>query len=235
MRPTLKESKLFVKKYYSYGWDFTSISTITKCSCVSADTETQLLRDNKILDNDEVYKYYQECTNEFSRLSLNDFRKNIHVKAWALTISDGYNFALFQCVEDFLTAIAYMQVDTVIWYNAKFDFSIFDYYFLTHNWTNADDIIESIKGTKKMPENVYKSLNGDFGQRYQMQIWVKYKNKEYHEHVKKIKMIDLCNVLSGGLKKNLEDFDVRDKDNNPVRKLEMDYVHADIYSFKDMQ
>lgn len=230
-----KESKIFFKKYYSIGWDFTSIATIQKCSCVSADTETFLTRNNKILDNEEVYKYYKECTQEFTKTTVNDFRKNIHVKCYAITISDGKNFALFQCIEDFLTAISHMQVDTVIWYNAKFDFSILDYHLLTHNWTNADDIIKDIKNTKKMPANTYKSLNGDFGQRYQMQLWVMYRDKQYHQHVKKIKMIDLCNVLAGGLKKNLEDFDVRDENDDPVRKLEMDYVKADIYSAKDLQ
>ena len=232
-RPELKESRLFKMKYYSIGFDFSNIEKIQKCSFVAADTETHLTMYGKNVSDDTVYEYYKECTQEFSKTTTNDFRKNIHVQAWALTISSGENFALFQCVEDFLTALAYLRVDTVVWYNAKFDFSILDYYFLTHEWTNADDIIKELKGTKKMPKNTYKSLNGDFGQRYQLQIWQEYKNASYNKKVHKTKMIDLCNVLGGGLKKNLKDFDIRDANNEPIRKLEMDYDDSDIYSLKD--
>ena len=128
-----------------------------------------------------------------------------------------------------------MNVKNVVWYNAKFDFTIFDYYFLTNEWRDADEIVKDLKHTRKLPNNTYKSLNGDFSQRYQLQIWKEYKDKSYKKHIHKTTMIDLCNVLGGGLKKNLEDFDVEDESGNKIRKLEMDYQNADIYSMHDIK
>ena len=231
----LKESKLFKKKYYSNGWDFSTIVNIPKIKWVCADTETELKRNNVNVSNDEIYEYYKLCTDIHSRLNLNNFRQDIFVNCWALTIANENNFCIFQCVEDFITAITYMQVDIVVWYNAKFDFTIFDYYFLTNEWKDADDIIKDLKNTKKLPNNTYKSLNGDFSQRYQMQIWKEYTDKSYKKHVHKTTMIDLCNVLGGGLKKNLIDFDVEDNEGNKIRKLDMDYQNADIYSMHDLK
>ena len=57
-------------------------------------------------------------------------------------ISDGVNFALFQNIEDFLTCVSTMLVKKIFWYNAKFDFSCFDYYFATNNWMPSYKIVE---------------------------------------------------------------------------------------------
>ena len=46
-------------------------------------------------------------------------------------------------------------------------------------------------------------------------------------------MVDLFNVLQGGLDKNLESWDIRDKDGNPIRKLTMDYVNDNIEDCAD--
>ena len=41
-------------------------------------------------------------------------------------------------------------------------------------------------------------------------------------------MIDICNIFPGGLKKNLIDWEIVDKEGKDVRKLSMDYVNANI-------
>ena len=41
-------------------------------------------------------------------------------------------------------------------------------------------------------------------------------------------MIDICNIFGGGLRKNLEDWEIVDKSGKDVRKLTMDYVNASI-------
>lgn len=238
----LQISKLFKKPYISIGtWNFKNKSNFSKCSYVSADTETKLFLNGKHASDDEIYKFYKECTtakssNKFNPKTIKTFRSSIEVVPYAFTISDGNNFALFQCLEDFLTCITYMRVKYVIWYNAKFDFTFFDYYFLWNDWTDYDNLEIKRDGLKHaIPPCTYQSLNGDFGQRYQMKIWNSYYNNSRHEKTHKITMIDLCNILGGGLKKNLENFDIRDENDNPLRKLEMDYVEADITNNNDVQ
>ena len=121
------------------------------------------------------------------------------------------------------------NVKTVIWYNAKFDFALFDYYFLTNGWTDKTLALQGLgRRYGKLPDKTFSSLNSDFGQRYQMQIWKKYKNRKHAEVVHKWRMIDLCNIYGGGLARNLADWDIRDEDGNPVRKLEMDYDEGNI-------
>lgn len=61
-----------------------------------------------------------------------------------------------------------------------------------------------------------------------MRIWYSYKNQSYHNKVHNFKMIDICNIFPGGLRKNLEDWEIVDKSGKKVRKLHMDYVNASV-------
>lgn len=190
---------------------------------ISADTETKLYYNGKLLTEDEAYILNRDNGQSW-------IKTNIEVKCYAFTISSGKGFALFSNVEDFLTACAMLNVKYVLWYNARFDFSIFDYYFLSNGWEDTTYRIKELGKYQHLPDKTYTSLNGEFGQRYQMQVWKSYLNRNSKKVTRKFKMIDICNISGGGLAKNLEDWDIRDEDNNPIRKLTMDYVSASIES-----
>lgn len=219
---TWQTAKHFKESFIQIGWELRYVQSFPHLVYASADTETKLYYNRHNVGERTVYKLYKKYGQAWCKT-------NLEVRAYAYTISDGKNFALFQNIEDFLTCCAMFNVKTVIWYNAKFDFALFDYYFLTNGWTDKTLALQGLgRRYGKLPDKTFSSLNSDFGQRYQMQIWKKYKNRKHAEVVHKWRMIDLCNIYGGGLARNLADWDIRDEDGNPVRKLEMDYDEGDI-------
>ena len=218
-----QSNSIFRKPFIVIGnWNFSTYNKFSHCEFVSADTETKLYYKGELLTEERAYVFYKKYGAKWCRM-------NIEVKAYAFMLSDGENFALFQCIEDFITCCATMLVKKVFWYNAKFDFSIFDYYFATNNWERSQDVVETFEGKNhKIHSDVFQSMDGDFGQRYQLRIWKEYTNTHYHIKVHNFKMIDICNIFGGGLKKNLEDWGITDKRGQEVRKLTMDYVNASI-------
>lgn len=218
-----QENNLFTEKFIVIGdWNFSSASNFSHCDYISADTETKLYYNEKLLSEEEAHNLYEENGAKWCRT-------NIVVKAYAFMISDGNNFALFQNIEDFILCCSMLLVKKVFWYNAKFDFALFDYYFATHNWKESNEKVKEFKGQKhKIGTNTYQSLNGDYGQRYQLRIWKEYKNNSRHIKVHNFKMLDICNIFAGGLKRNLIDWEIQDKKGQEVRKLTMDYVNASI-------
>lgn len=204
------------------NWNLSTYEKFSHCDYVSADTETKLYYRGELLTEQKAYEFYKENGAKWCR-------QNIVVKAYAFMLSDGENFALFQCIEDFIKCCATMLVKKVFWYNAKFDFAIFDYYFAINHWERSQEVVENFNKQKhKIHSNVFQSMDGDFGQRYQLRIWKSYKNRNYNIKVHNFKMIDICNIFGGGLRQNLEDWGIVDKEGKDVRKLTMDYVNASI-------
>lgn len=224
----VKESKVFKSRYFTIGWNFEQRYLLKKCEIISADTETKLYYNNEILTEQKAYQLANQKDYKGNSIGQQFIRENVEVRAYAYTMSDGNNFALFTEIEDFLLACCLLKVKVVFWYNAKFDFAIFDYYFLTNEWKNFNERIGETKHYGKLSGKTYSELNGDFGQRYSMRIWYDYIDNKYRKAVHNFKMYDICNIYSGGLAKNLKDFDIRDKDGNAVRKLEMNYVECSI-------
>ena len=218
-----QKTKFFKMPFIAIGeWDLSTMTNYPHCHYLAADTETKLYCNDKLLNEQDAYDLYRIYGQKW-------FKCNVEVRAYAFMLSNGESFALFQCAEDFLTACAMFNVKKVFWYNAKFDFAIFDYFLLTNGWRASQDVIdENEERYRKLPDKTYQSLDGDFGQRYSMRIWKSYKNRNRLIKVHNFKMIDICNIYGGGLAKNLEDWDIRDKNGNPIRKLKMDYVEADI-------
>lgn len=215
-------SRFFKEKYYLVGdWNFKSAQSFPHVQNLGADTETKLYFDGKLLSDEDAYRLYKDNSQTW-------VKQHLEVRAYAFMLSDGENFALFQNANDFLVCCAMMNVKCVYWYNARFDFSIFDYFFLTNGWTDVTVEISKEQRYRKLPSKTYQSLNGEFGQRYSMRIWQEYINRRSQRKVHNFRMIDICNIYSGGLAKNLEDWKIKDRQGNDVRKLEMDYVNADI-------
>lgn len=223
MKIKWRENKIFKEPYIIIGnWNFENYNVFSHCDYISADTETKLYYKNILLTEEQASNFYKENGVEWCR-------ENIEVRAYAFMISNGKDFALFQNIEDFIQCCANMMVKKVFWYNAKFDFSIFDYYFAKNNWKRSEDIVKEFERKKhKIPTNTFQSMDGDFGQRYQLRIWKEYTSSSYHKNVHNFKMIDICNIFAGGLKRNLEDWGIVDSKGKKVRKLTMDYVNASI-------
>ena len=226
-----KNNKFFKKPFYvdDDSLDMDHLTKFQKKEILSADTETKLYYKNKLIDDETAY-------NLLKSNGVSWCKENIEVRAYAFMIADDHDFLIFQCPEDFMTACSLFRAKYVFWYNAKFDFAIFDYWILSNKkWKNANNIIEKMKGRYgKMPALTYASLNGEFGQRYQYKIWYAYKNKSGHDKVHCTTFVDTCNISGGGLAKNLKDFDIRDNSGNPIRKLDMDYSQADFTNQNDI-
>ncbi len=124
----------------------------------------------------------------------------------ALTIPE-HTF-LFRNVDDFMIACSMLRISTVIWYNAKHAFSLFDYYFLSHGWTLASETVAMRDTFGKIGHGNYTSLQSCNGARYKMSFWHDYVNKNKDLKVHKTVMIDLLNILGGGLKKVCESWGV---------------------------
>lgn len=223
-------SKFFKQPFIVVGdWNFQSAQSFPHARTLAADTETKLYHKDEVLSEDRAYHLYND-KDRLGRVKHNQtwIKKNIEVRAYAYMLSDGKNFALFQNAEDFLRCCAMMNVKLVYWYNARFDFALFDYYFLTNGWKDISEEIAQKSVYGKLPHGVYESLNGSFGQRYSMRVWQEYTNRRSQRKVHSFRMIDICNIFGGGLKKNLEDWKIKDAEGNDVRKLEMDYVEATV-------
>ena len=212
----------FKEPFIQIGWDLTTATNFPHVEYLGADTETKNYYNGKLLTEEDCYNLYKEHKTKWCR-------KNIETRAYAYMLADDKNFALFQNAEDFLTACAMFNVKMVFWYNARFDFSLFDNYFARNEWKSVEDILEHT-GRKlfRFPPKTYQSLNDDFGQRYQLRIWKDYKNRTRNITTHNFKMIDICNIFGGGLRKNLIDWKIQDSTGEEVRKLEMDYVNASV-------
>lgn len=218
-----QKNNIFNDRFIVIGnWNFSSCDKFSRCDYISADTETKLYLDGQLLSEEQAHNLYKEKGAKWCRM-------NIEVRAYAFTISDGYNFALFTNIEDFLLCCAMMLVKKVFWYNAKFDFALFDYYFVTNGWEESEVVVQEFnKKRHKIRAKTYQSLNGEYGQRYQLRIWQSYVNRSYHKKVHNFKMLDICNIFAGGLANNLQDWGITDKEGQEVRKLKMDYVNGTI-------
>lgn len=218
-----QKNNIFQDKFIAIGeWNFSSCDKFSRCDYISADTETKLFLNGNLLTEEKANELYRKKGAKWCR-------QNIEVRPYAFTISNGSSFALFTNIEDFLLCCATMLVKKVFWYNAKFDFALFDYYFATHNWKESEEVVKEFnKERHKICDKTFQSLNGDFGQRYQLRIWKSYINKSWHRKVHNFKMLDICNIFAGGLKRNLIDWEIVDKNGEEVRKLTMDYVNGTI-------
>lgn len=216
------KSKPFKNEYYTNGGlTFYPYYKATHADIAAGDTETKLYYNNELLTEERAAELVRDNGQQWAK-------ENIEVRAYAFILAVGEACCIFTCIEDFLTACASLNVKIVVWYNAKFDFSIFDYYFLINGWELADEHIRKKERYGKLKGKTYSSLDGNFGQRYQMQIWQDYVNVKNLRKVHKFKMIDICNICAGGLAKNLISWDIKDSNGNEIRKLKMDYVADDI-------
>ena len=131
-------AKHFKKPYYTYGeWRLDAYSTFPHEDYLSADTETKLYLDGKQISDSELYSITSKLKKPNKYI-----KEHIEVRAYAYMLSNGKDFALFQDIEDFITACAMFNVTRVFLYNVRFDYAIFDYYLLTNGWNDIMTLLE---------------------------------------------------------------------------------------------
>lgn len=148
------------------------------------------------------------------------WRKHAEVVCWAWIVYTPDGFAIAETFEEWMQVIQDAGIKTGWFYNAPFDFTILDYAMLSRGW----EYVEKAKQPK-----TYAELCSNFGARYSMDIVAPYLRKKGDRSRRqswKVTLYDLRNILHGGLANLLRDFDVKDGEGRPLRKLEMDYQQA---------
>lgn len=185
------------------------------------DTETQVYFDNKILDTKKLFNKVKTLNNEEKRKRLTNI-------TWAWQVYDEVNG--FFMTNDFVTFLQYqckMGAKFGWCYNSTFDFAQIDYEILAKGkevWKPHEHNAKgSGKGYNKGQAWAYESIHNDMGARYAYKLWVPYKHYDRHTYVHAIEYRDFMKLITGGLKRLLNDLDVCDNEGNPIRKLTMEY------------
>lgn len=200
------------------GHDFTKPQ---KAVTFAFDTETQVYFEGKILDTKKLF-------NKVKNLNNDEKRKRLHNVTWAWQVYDEING--FFMTNDFLTFLQYQCRAGLKFgwcYNSTFDFAQIDYEILSKGkdlWKpHQHEEKGSGKGYNKGQAFTYESIHNDMGARYSYKLWVQYKHYDRHEYVHAIEYRDFMKLITGGLKRLLNDLDVRDNEGNAIRKLTMEY------------
>lgn len=214
----------------TYGHDY---KKPVKACTFAIDTETQTYFDGKLLSNKALFKKVKDLNNDAKR-------KRLHNVTWAWQCYDEYNG--FFMTNDFETFLLYQCACGYMFgwcYNSTFDFAQIDYEILAkgrEKWKPHQHVKRgSGEAYNKGQAWTYESIHNDMGARYAYKLWVEYKNASRHKYVHAIEYRDFMKLVTGGLKKLLNDLDVRDNDGNPIRKLTMEYqaVSTDVDTISD--
>lgn len=188
------------------------------------DTENLVLLDGVPRDPDDLTVLLDDEDMEHRRSRLRS-----HVWAWQLYDEENGFFmsSSFNIMLEYACRVGYK----FLWcYNGKFDFSQIDYEILAKG---AGKWSQHIKHKKGQPWT-YNSLHNDMGARYSYKLWVPYKSpKDRHQYVHALDFRDFMNIFPGGLAKLLEELDVCDHNDQPIRKLTMEYQQVNIQDPSD--
>ena len=205
----------------TYGHDYTRP---LKACTFAIDTETQTYFDGKLLSNKNLFNKIKNLNNDAKRKRLNNV-------TWAWQCYDELNG--FFMTNDFMTFLTYNCLCGYKFgwcYNSTFDFAQIDYEILA----KGKDIWKPHKHVKrgsgeaynKAQPYTYESIHNDMGARYAYKLWLPYKNVNRHEYVHAIEYRDFMKLITGGLKRLLNDLNVVDNDGTPIRKLTMEYQNV---------
>lgn len=198
------------------------------------DTETQTYFDGRVLDPKKLFKKTRNLNNEQKRKRLTNV-------TWAWQVYDEVNgFFMTNDFETFLTYQCRAGLKFGWCYNSTFDFAQIDYEILAkakEKWqVHKHEKKGSGKGYNKGQAWTFESIHNDMGARYAYKLWIPYRNKDRHEYVHAVEYRDFMKLITGGLKKLLEDLNVVDNEGKPIRKLTMEYqaVNTDDLSEEDI-
>lgn len=205
----------------------------TKACTFAIDTETQTYFDGKLLDNKQLFKKVRNLNNDAKRKRLSNI-------TWAWQCYDEVNG--FFMTNDFETFLMYQCLCGYMFgwcYNSTFDFAQIDYEILAKGKDKWQPHKHVKRGTgeayNKAQAWTYESVHNDMGARYAYKLWIPYRNSNRHTYVHAVEYRDFMKLITGGLKRLLEDLNVCDNEGNPIRKLTMEYqaVSTDIDTIDD--
>ena len=219
-RTTLENGKwLIVEK----GHDFLRP---LKASTFAFDTETQIYLDGVIVP-------FEKLKRKIRKMNTDEKRRRISNITWAWQAYDEANgFFMSNDFETFLAYVCRCGYKFGWCYNSTFDFAQIDYEILAKGagkWKPHEHVEKgSGKGYNKGQPYTYESVHNDMGARYAYKLWFPYRNaNDRHEYTHAVEFHDFMKLLVGGLRRVLEDLDVRDNDGQPIRKLTMEYQAVD--------
>lgn len=196
-----------------------------KACTFAFDTETQIYLDGKLIDAKKLAR-------KIKKMSDDEKRRRITNITWAWQAYDEVN-GFFMC-NDFETWLNYCCACGYKFghcYNSTFDFAQIDYEILAKGrdkWKPHEYAEKgSGNGYNKGQPYTYESLHNDMGARYSYKLWFPYRNANRHIYTHAVELHDFMKLLTGGLKRVLEDLDVKDNDGAPIRKLTMEYQAVD--------
>ena len=197
----------------------------TKAITFAIDTETQTYFNNKVIDTKKLFK-------KLKGLNTEEKRKALSNKTWCWQVYDEYNgFVMTNDFNTFLDYIGRAGMKYGWCYNSTFDFAQIDYEILsTGKWTKHE---HKKTGASKAQPNTYESIHNDMGARYAYKLWFNCKDQSRHVHVHSVELRDFMKLCVGGLKRLLEDLDVRDNNGVPIRKLTMEYQAVNTNNLTD--
>lgn len=183
------------------------------------DTETLVLLDGKVQSQEEILKALKDVKTE-------EKRKRLSNVVWAWQVYDEVNgFFMTNDFNEFMTYLCRCGYKYGWCYNATFDFAQIDYQLLgvyKDLWKPHEK--RTGQAYNKKQPYTYESIHNNSGSRYAYKLWYPYKQvKDRHTYVHSVDIRDFMKLVTGGLAKLLEDLDVRDNDNKPIRKLTMEY------------
>ena len=189
------------------------------------DTETQVYFDGKLIDTKKLAR-------KIITMKDDEKRRRISNITWAWQAYDEVNgFFMTNDFETWLTYCCACGFKFGHCYNSTFDFAQIDYEILANGkdkWKPHEHVEKgSGKGYNKGQPYTYESVHNDMGARYAYKLWFPYRNADRHIYVHAVELHDFMKLLVGGLKRVLEDLDVRDNDGQPIRKLTMEYQAVD--------
>lgn len=198
-----------------------------RCVTFAFDTETQVYFDGIKRKPNELKKLIEGLKDD-------EKRRRLRNETWAWQVYDEHNG--FFMTNDFYALLEYLcQCKAKFgWcYNATFDFSQIDYEILSSSLWKKREKAKKGEGYNKGQPWAFESLHNDMGTRYAYKLWTPYRNQDGHEYVHATEFRDFMKFVGGGLKKLLEDLDVKDNEGKSIRKLEMDYQEVDPSNLKD--
>ena len=213
---TQLENKVWIITERGHDWQ----KPVKACT-FAMDTETQVYFDGKILDTKTLARKLRKMSTEQRRAHLSNI-------TWAWQAYDELNgFFMTNDFETYLTYCCFCGYKFGWVYNSTFDFAQIDYEILAKGkdkWKQHEYAEKgSGKGYSKGQPYTFESIHNDMGARYSYKLWFPYRNSDRHNYCHAVEIHDFMKLLVGGLRRVLEDLDVRDNDGNPIRKLTMEY------------
>lgn len=189
------------------------------------DTETQIYIDGKKVAISSIERRIRKMKDDEKRRRISNI-------TWAWQCYDEENgFFMTNDFETWLNYICLCGFKFGWCYNSTFDFAQIDYEILAkgaEKWKPHEHVKRgSGKGYNKKQPWTYESLHSDMGARYAYKLWCPYRHADRHEYVHSFQLHDFMKLLVGGLRRVLEDLDVKDPQGEPLRKLTMEYQAVD--------